>query len=108
MNNVISDLESIRDRLEKSPINDRGFVMKMSQLQNIIDYLKGCNVEELKSSNKDVAWALAEKVRSDLDRQSCPDVYMRIAMESIVRHFPTKAQASGQAPAKRPYNRSGS
>ena len=35
-----------------------------------------------------VAWDLAEKVRRDLDRQSCPDAYMRIAIESIVKHFP--------------------
>jgi len=34
-----------------------------------------------------VAWDLAEKVRRDLDRQLCPDAYMRIAMESIVKHY---------------------
>ena len=34
-----------------------------------------------------VAWDLAEKVRRDLDRKSCPDAYMRIAMESIVKHY---------------------
>jgi hypothetical protein len=38
------------------------------------------------SSNKE-AWNLAEKVRADLDRQSCPGVYMNIAMESIVKHL---------------------
>lgn len=32
-------------------------------------------------------WAIAEKVRTDLDRQSCPDAYMRIAVESVVKHL---------------------
>ena len=36
-----------------------------------------------------VAWGLAEKVRQDLDRNSCPDAFMRIAMESIVNHYTT-------------------
>lgn len=35
----------------------------------------------------DDAWILAEKVRVDLDRQSCPGVYMDLAVESIVKHF---------------------
>ena len=34
-------------------------------------------------------WDLAEKVRRDLDRQSCPGVYMDIAVESIVKHYST-------------------
>jgi hypothetical protein len=34
-------------------------------------------------------WGLAEKVRRDLDRQSCPGVYMDIAVESIVKHYTT-------------------
>ena len=34
-----------------------------------------------------VAWDLAEKVRRDLDRQSCPGVYMNIAVESIVKNY---------------------
>ncbi|MBD3684148.1 hypothetical protein H3005_20045 [Stenotrophomonas sp. Br8] len=33
------------------------------------------------------AWDIAELVRTDLDRQSCPDAYMRIAMESVVKHL---------------------
>ncbi|PJL41030.1 hypothetical protein B9Y78_07955 [Stenotrophomonas maltophilia] len=33
------------------------------------------------------AWNIAELVRVDLDRQSCPDAYMRIAMESVVKHL---------------------
>jgi len=36
-----------------------------------------------------VAWDLAEKVRRDLDRQSCPGVYMNIAVESIVKNYAT-------------------
>ncbi|MGH8037159.1 MAG: hypothetical protein ACREPD_05410 [Stenotrophomonas sp.] len=34
-------------------------------------------------------WSIAEMVRTDLDRQSCPDAYMRIAMESVVKHLTT-------------------
>lgn len=34
-------------------------------------------------------WDIAEKVRADLDRQSCPDAYMRIAVESVVKHLGT-------------------
>ena len=44
----------------------------------------------------DAAWALAQKVRADLDRQSCPGVYMDIAMESIARNLaaaPVQADA---------------
>ena len=37
-------------------------------------------------SQEPVAWDLADKVRQDLDRQSCPDAFMRIAVESIVKH----------------------
>jgi hypothetical protein len=37
-----------------------------------------------------VAWDLADKVRQDLDRQSCPDAFMRIAVESIVKHHPPR------------------
>lgn len=40
-----------------------------------------------------VAWDLAEKVRRDLDRKSCPDAYMRIAMESIVKHYAAPVSA---------------
>ena len=39
-------------------------------------------------SQEPVAWDLADKVRQDLDRQSCPDAFMRIAVESIVKHHP--------------------
>ena len=34
-----------------------------------------------------VAWELADKVRIDLDKKSCPGVYMNIAMESITRNY---------------------
>jgi hypothetical protein len=43
-------------------------------------------VQKITSSNSE-AWDIAEKVRTDLDRQSCPGVYMDIAMESIVKHL---------------------
>jgi len=46
-------------------------------------------------------WTLAEKVRTDLDKQSCPDAFMRIAVESIVRHCATmghKAAMSAESP----------
>ena len=39
-------------------------------------------------SQEPVAWDLADKVRQDLDRKSCPDAFMRIAVESIVKHHP--------------------
>jgi chromosome segregation ATPase len=41
-------------------------------------------------SQEPVAWDLADKVRQDLDRQSCPDAFMRIAVESIVKHHPAQ------------------
>lgn len=41
------------------------------------------------------AWDIAELVRTDLDRQSCPDAYMRIAMESVVKHLAAR-QPVGQ------------
>jgi hypothetical protein len=33
------------------------------------------------------AWQLAENVWRDLDRKSCPGVYLQIASESIIKHF---------------------
>lgn len=39
------------------------------------------------------AWAVADIVRSDLDRQSCPDAYMRIAVESVVKHLTATPEA---------------
>lgn len=38
-------------------------------------------------NNDAAAWEIADLVRSDLDRQSCPDAYMRIAVESVVKHL---------------------
>lgn len=43
----------------------------------------------MQRNSNDAAWGLAERVRVDLDRKSCPGVYMNIAMESIVKHFPS-------------------
>ena len=48
-----------------------------------------------------VAWDLAEKVRRDLDRKSCPDAYMRIAMESIVKHYAAPASVEAAVLAER-------
>jgi Restriction alleviation protein Lar len=45
----------------------------------------------------DTVWQLAQKVRSDLDRKSCPGVYMDLAMESIVKHA-KQALAAEPAP----------
>lgn len=45
-------------------------------------------VQGAKSSQMD-PWSIAEMLRTDLDRQSCPDAYMRIAMESVVKHLTT-------------------
>lgn len=44
------------------------------------------------------AWDLAEKVRKDLDRKTCPDAFMRIAVESIVRNYTSSQPA--RAPQK--------
>ncbi|UQA72829.1 hypothetical protein K1516_16830 [Stenotrophomonas maltophilia] len=45
---------------------------------------------------QEYAWNIAELVRADLDRQSCPDAYMRIAMESVVKHV------AARQPSKQP------
>lgn len=43
-------------------------------------------------------WDIAMKVRSDLDRQSCPDAYMCIAVESVMKHLAaTGKQQVGEA-----------
>lgn len=42
--------------------------------------------EPVRFENND-AWALAQKVRADLDRKSCPGAFMDIAVESIGRHY---------------------
>ena len=55
-------------------------------IDDIADIIREALVEQVKQ--EPVAWDLAEKVRRDLDRQSCPDAYMRTAIESIVKHFP--------------------
>ncbi|WP_057917045.1 hypothetical protein [Lysobacter antibioticus] len=40
---------------------------------------------------RDDAWALAEKVRTDLDRLACPDAFLRVAVESIVSNYAARA-----------------
>jgi hypothetical protein len=52
-----------------------------------ISELEQRSIAELESQEP-VAWDLADKVRQDLDRKSCPDAFMRIAVESIVKHHP--------------------
>ena len=46
------------------------------------------------------AWAIAESVRTDLDRQSCPGVYMDIAVESIVKHLAAAPKATKAEPVQ--------
>jgi hypothetical protein len=38
------------------------------------------------------AYALADKVRQALDRQSCPDAFMRAAWEAVVNNYTTPPQ----------------
>ncbi len=59
-------------------------------------YEQGLLAERDPRTHADIAWELAEKVRRDLDRQSCPDAFMRIAVESIVKHFTTPPAAQRQ------------
>ena len=59
-------------------------------------YEQGRLAERDPRTHADIAWELAEKVRRDLDRQSCPDAFMRIAVESIVKHFTTPPAAQRQ------------
>ncbi|TFZ45653.1 hypothetical protein E5C33_09260 [Stenotrophomonas maltophilia] len=50
------------------------------------DYLAALSAQP-SPGGQEYAWNIAELVRVDLDRQSCPDAYMRIAMESVVKHL---------------------
>ena len=56
----------------------------VEQQRQVITAIK----EALAQTQEPVAWTLADKVRQDLDQQSCPDAFMRIAVESIVKHHP--------------------
>lgn len=48
-------------------------------------------------------WDIAMKVRADLDRQSCPDAYMCIAVESVMKHLAaTGKQQVGEVLIQRP------
>lgn len=49
--------------------------------------IRALKSQPARPSDTQPAWTLADKVRADLDRQSCPDAFMRIAVESIVKHF---------------------
>jgi len=63
-------------------------------------YEQGRLAERDPRTHSEVAWDLAEKVRRDLDRQSCPGVCMNLAMESIVKHYTTPPAAQRQAQDK--------
>lgn len=69
--------------------------MKKYSLEQICDGLLSTKFTAQQPVSGADGWDLAEKVRKDLDRQSCPDVYMRIAVESIVSH--AQPQPSGNA-----------
>lgn len=45
------------------------------------------------------AWSIAYSVRKDLDMHSCPDAYMTIAVESVVKHVSAINAALRTAPA---------
>ena len=42
------------------------------------------------------AYALADKVREAFDRKACPDAFMRIAYESIIKNYTTPPQRTEQ------------
>jgi len=67
-------------------------------------YEQGRLAERDPRTHADIAWGLAEKVRRDLDRQSCPGVYMNLAMESIVKHYTTPPAQPAPAPEGRDWS----
>lgn len=46
----------------------------------------------------DIPYILADKVREALDRQACPDAFMRIAYESIIKNYTTPPQRKPLTP----------
>lgn len=44
------------------------------------------------------AYALADKVRTDLDRMSCPGVYMNITWESVVKSYRESTRPAPRQP----------
>lgn len=59
------------------------------------DYLDYLDAEPSPGGQGEV-WDISELVRTDLDRQSCPDAYMRIAMESVVKHLVARQPVGGE------------
>lgn len=49
------------------------------------------------------AWTVAELVRTDLDKQACPDHFMRVAVESVVKHLAAR-QPGVQMPVQQSYS----
>jgi hypothetical protein len=45
------------------------------------------NEEKEDISEKDLAFELAKKVRTELDKVSCPGFFMEVAFESIIKHY---------------------
>ena len=97
---MIEVLKQALEVFEKHyPYEDESGIIKLSlgRYMNGLQYLRQA-IAELESQEP-VAWDLADKVRQDLDRQSCPDAFMRIAVESIVKHHsPQPAQRTEQEP----------
>ena len=67
---------------------DDEFAVDMEETEAVLLALERSYAEPVQPVKQEpVAWDLAEKVRRDLDRQSCPGVYMNIAVESIVKNY---------------------
>ncbi len=60
------------------------------------DYARAAISAQPSPGGQGDAWDIAELVRTDLDRQSCPDAYMRIAMESVVKHLAARQPVETQ------------
>ncbi|WP_188240681.1 hypothetical protein [Stenotrophomonas maltophilia] len=60
------------------------------------DYARAALSAQPSPGGQGDAWDIAELVRTDLDRQSCPDAYMRIAMESVVKHLAARQPVETQ------------
>lgn len=45
---------------------------------------------------QEAAWELAQKVRTELDRASCPDAFMRIAVEAVMEHAAAPRRRSAE------------
>ena len=75
---ALDKAESVYEAVRTHPI-------AIQQVQKALAAIREALAEQEKQ--EPVAWDLAEKVLRDLDRQSCPCVYMNIAFESIVKNY---------------------